>query len=658
VIVDPQRVLPTRTSVEGHVARIDDLHVVYHSKRGELHAVRGVQLTVGRGEIVALVGESGSGKTSIAMALLGLLDHASTRATWTGLVEVLGVDLLTAPADARRRLRRERVGAVFQDPMTSLNPTMPVGRQIAEIAGSTDRAASLLEAVGVADAKVRLRAYPHELSGGQRQRVMIAMAIARTPALVVADEPTTALDVTVQAQILQLIGELRDDIGCSFVLVTHDLGVAAQVADRVVVCYAGRIAESGETRGVLDQPGHPYTADLLDSRITLNSDRLSHLPTLRGEPPDPRNWPPGCAYAPRCLFGQARCEASLPEPAAFRASRESACLRIGELELAARERRATSTWDDTLVPMRPGPIVRVVGARKSFHARSGVRKRVPLHALRGVDLTVDRGEAVALVGESGSGKSTLLRAIAGLTDLDGGTIEAGASTKPQMVFQDAAASLTPWLTCGELVGEPLRAQNVRRTEARERVAQVLEIVGLPRDAAARRPSQLSGGQRQRVALARAIAVPPAILLCDEPTSSLDVSLAATVLNLIGSLRRELGMAVLFVTHDLSAARLVADRVAVMYLGRIVEIGPAEDLVANPQHPYSKALVAAVPEVGRIRPEAKGEPPSPLRPPGGCPYHPRCLEALDVCAVEAQELRAVSGQDDSWMAACVHAGAGR
>jgi peptide/nickel transport system ATP-binding protein len=563
--------------------------------------------------------------------------------------------MLDEPSDERRELRRRRLGAVFQDPTTSLNPTITVGRQLTEVAGTPERAAELLDWVGVPEAKMRLKSYPHELSGGQRQRVMIAMAIAGDPALVVADEPTTALDVTVQAQILQLIRRLRDELGCAFVVVTHDLGVAAQIADRIAVCYAGRIAEIGPATDVLTRPTHPYTAALLRSRITLRSERLRALTTLPGEPPDPREPPPGCPFAPRCEYRVDRCTSVLPDVAEVRARPQlSACIRADELveELATPKRR------DELVGVLPEaidrdapPALRVRDLHKEFKVR-GQPRGTRLRALRGIDLDVSPRECVALVGESGCGKSTLLRIAAGLIDADGGSVDVAGDERPQMVFQDAGASLTPWLTAGEQIMERLRSAGVRRSDSGARLREALERVGLPPDVADQHPHHLSGGQQQRVAIARAIVVPPPVLLCDEPTSSLDVSLAATVLNLIGRLRRELGMAVVFVTHDLAAARFIADRIAVMYLGRIVEIGPAEEVANDPAHPYTRALIAAVPDLDREPARARGELPSPLNPPSGCPYHPRCASRIDVCPTYDPELRRVGAAPDR-AAACVH-----
>jgi peptide/nickel transport system ATP-binding protein len=637
------------------VGWLGDLQVTYPSRTGDRRAVRGISLGVARGEILALVGESGSGKSSVALALLGLLGEGRSTARLGGEATVLGVDMLGEPTSERRDLRRTRLGAVFQDPTKSLNPTMTLGRQLVEVARTPERAAELLDWVGVPEAKLRLKSYPHELSGGQRQRVMIAMAIAGDPALVVADEPTTALDVTVQAQILQLIRRLRDELGCAFLVVTHDLGVAAQIADTIAVCYAGRIAEIGPAVDVLTRPTHPYTAALLRSRITLRSERLRALTTLPGEPPDPRNPPPGCPFAPRCEHRIDRSVAALPELAEVRGRPQlSACVRADELleVLAAPKPR------DELVGVPPEaidteatPALRIRALDKEFKVR-GRGRRVRLKALRGVDLDVSPRECVALVGESGCGKSTLLRVAAGLIDADGGSVEVAGDDLPQMVFQDAGTSLTPWLTVGEQIVERLRGAGVSRGDSRGRMRDALERVGLTEDVAQQRPEHLSGGQQQRVAIARAIVVPPPVLLCDEPTSSLDVSLAATVLNLIGRLRRELGMAVVFVTHDLAAARFIADRIAVMYLGRIVEIGPAEQVASDPAHPYTRALMAAVPDLDREPARARGELPSPLAPPTGCPYHPRCAAAIDVCPTHDPELRHVAGAPDR-AAACVH-----
>ncbi|MCW2874470.1 ABC transporter ATP-binding protein [Actinacidiphila oryziradicis] len=627
----------------GTVAEVENLAVTFRRGNRRIHAVRGVSLDIRPGEILGLVGESGSGKSVLGMSLLGLLPEDTLEHT-SGRVTVAGKDMLHGSADVRRRVRKEHLGSVFQDPMTSLNPTMRVGRQVIEAAGSTEEAIRLLRAVGIPDAERRISSFPHELSGGLRQRVMIAMAVAGNPSLVIADEPTTALDVMVQSQVLTLLRSLVDEIGCSFLLITHDLGVAAQVADRIAVMYAGRLAELGPTDTVLRSAAHPYSLGLMRSRLSLTSPRTGTLTTLRGEVPNPAAPPPGCPFQPRCDLATDDCTQLLPDPVAVIPGHLSACVLPAEVVRARRPDPDAAEPESTapFAAEAPGAAsaVRVRQIRRTFRVKAGRGRRKDLQALREIDLDVAAGESVAIVGESGSGKSTLLRVMAGLERADHGEVALGGSTRPQMVFQDAGASLTPWMTVGALIDERLRGEGLSRAERQERVAAALAQVGLPPEVAQARSRQLSGGQRQRVALARATVIPPQVLLCDEPTSALDVSLAAGVLNLIGQLRRQLGMSVIFVTHDLSVARIVGDRIAVMYLGNIVELGPAERVVSKPAHPYTKALLSAVPEAGAAPMVLTGEPASPLAPPSGCAFHPRCPLADDACADSELRLRPV------------------
>jgi peptide/nickel transport system ATP-binding protein len=485
---------------------------------------------------------------------------------------------------------------------------------------------------------------------------MIAMAVAGGPALVVADEPTTALDVTVQAQVLRLLRSLRDEVGCSVLLITHDLGVAAQVADRVCVMYAGRLAEVGDTAAIMGAAAHPYTLGLMRSRLSLHSERHRPLTVLAGEIPSPADPRGGCAFSPRCELAVQGCELRPPEAVEIAPGHRCACI-LPSREVTARTAAVDRTPEDSAAEGAvPGaadePILVLHRVTKSFPVGSGWRHSARLQALRGVSLSVAKGEAVALVGESGSGKSTLLRVAAGLEKHDLGEVVNDHANRPQMVFQDAGASLTPWMTVAELIGERLRGRG--RRERAAMVAASLAKVGLPAEVAKAKAGQLSGGQRQRVCLARATVVPPAILLCDEPTSALDVSLAASVINLIGQLRRDLGMSVLFVTHDLSVARIVADRIAVMYLGRIVEIGDAEQIVSDPTHPYTRALISAVPDVGREPAALRGEPASPMTPPSGCAFHPRCSQAIEGCDDADLDVRlvAVNG-NELHQAACIN-----
>ena len=639
------------------IATVDDLCVTFRRGGRDVHALRGVSLAISPGEILGLVGESGSGKSVLGFSLLGLLPAS---AQLSGTVRVADSDMVSGDAKTLRKVRRLDLGAVFQDPMTSLNPTMRIGRQVSEAAGSDSEALRLLTAVGIPEPKRRMRAYPHELSGGLRQRVMIAIAIAGDPELIIADEPTTALDVTVQAQVLRLLQRLRDEIGCSIVLITHDLGVAAQIADRIAVLYAGRIAEIGPTREVLNQPAHPYTHGLLRSRLTLDTARDQRLAALAGSVPSAVTPLSGCAFAPRCVLETPDCSTTPPNPVAVADDRVSACVlpfdQVVE-QLGGGSMNMGETFDEFGPDDSVPPSVVIHDVTKSFVVKRRLLDRSAdnggkLHALRGISLTVGHGESLALVGESGSGKSTLLRVIAGLENPTTGTVELAGGQSPQMVFQDAGASLTPWLSVGELITERLRSAKLSRAQRSDAVAKVLDCVGLPLEIAKSRAGQLSGGQRQRVSLARATVVPPSVLLCDEPTSALDVSLAASVLNLIGDLRRSLDMSVVFVTHDLSVARVVADRIAVMYLGRIVEIGPADDVINRPTHPYTQALVDSIPDLDRESRVLAGEPASPLSPPTGCAFHPRCPIAIDTCSDGQLDVRLEGAPGNPHQVACI------
>jgi peptide/nickel transport system ATP-binding protein len=587
---------PESTSSSTTVATVSDLSVTFERDGEQLRALRGVNLSIKSGEVLGLVGESGSGKSVLGSTILGLLPK--TVSSVSGRVEVDGVDMINGQEGQRRRVRRLSLGAVFQDPMTSLNPTKRIGRQLLEVTGSDAVSIELLDAVGIPAAAQRLRSFPHELSGGLRQRVMIAMALAGKPRLLVADEPTTALDVSVQAQILDLLRDLCTDLGLGILFVTHDLGVASQISDRIAVLYNGRLAELGPAAEVLDRPTHPYSSALRGSRLTMESDRSTQLLTLEGEPPSLLRSTEACPFAPRCRFQIEECTHGLPELRPTAGPSESACIREGSLDLDWKARDAGDPWPVAAVPPT-GNVLSVVDARKTYRLGRG-KASVSLNALDGVDLSVRHGEAVSVVGLSGCGKSTLLRSIAGLVTLDAGEIDYQGETPPQIVFQDAGSSLTPWLSVGEVIGERLRGGDFTKAERQARVAEVMERVGLPASLAPRRPTELSGGQRQRAAIARAIMVPPSLLLCDEPTSALDVSLAATVLNLLGRLRRELGIAMLFVTHDLAAARLIGDRIVVMEGGRIVEDGAAQDVTDNPQHDLTKSLLAALPGAGKRR----------------------------------------------------------
>jgi peptide/nickel transport system ATP-binding protein len=591
---------------------ISDLHVTFRAIAGDVHAVRGASLRIEAGEILGLVGESGSGKSVLGLTALGLLPREPEPVV-AGAVRLDGVDMLAASDDVRRERLGSYLGAIFQDPMTSLNPSMRIGRQVAEAAGGADaaRVGELLAEVGIPEPAVKARCYPHELSGGLRQRAMIAMALASGPRLVVADEPTTALDVTVQARVLDLLAAKARERGVGMLFITHDLGVAARLCDRIAVAYAGRIVECGTAREVLGSALHPYTVGLLASRPRLDGAVAGgELPTLPGRPPDPRTPPAGCAFAPRCPASDGQC--ATPTPVHHAGSRRDECHHPGVLGRWPPGGPHAGPPDPLLLRAptpadapafvranKPGPALVVEDlvcefARPRPHV-FGARP-APLRAVGGVSLTLPAGGALALVGESGSGKSTLLRMIVGLQEPASGRIALGRGAPPQLIFQDAGASLTPWMAVGEQIAERLAALGVAREERAERVRATLAAVGLPAEAAGSVPGKLSGGQRQRAAIARAIAVPPALLACDEPVSALDVSLAAQVLNLLCHLRRSLGLALLFVTHDLAAARAVADEIAVMRAGVVVERGPTEQVFTAPSHVYTRELLDAVPNV--------------------------------------------------------------
>jgi peptide/nickel transport system ATP-binding protein len=584
--------------------------VTFPSPGGDVHALRGATLTVEPGQIVGLVGESGSGKSVLGLAALGLLPRLP-QPRIAGSVALDGQDMLAASEDERRARRGSYITAVFQDPMGSLNPSMRIGAQVAEAApdAAPGEIVELLAQTGIPRPEAKLRCYPHELSGGLRQRVMIAIALARNPRLVVADEPTTALDVTVQARVLELLARSAAERGSALLFITHDLGVAAHLCERIAVAYAGRIVEVGSASQVLFRPRHPYTVGLLASRPRLDGTIAGGgLPTLPGQPPDPRCPVPGCAFAPRCPVADEHC--ALPTPVSIVEGRRCECHHAGACRVWP-ERRESERRPDSLT-RRIGNIGQVAQSLEApvpalvledvvceyAAPRRGLRGRdvTPLRAVGGVSLTLPAAGSMAIVGESGSGKTTLLRMVVGLLKPTAGNVVLDAGPRPQLVFQDAGASLTPWLSIGDQISERFAALGIAREERSARVRATLEAVGLPGEIAPALPRSLSGGMRQRAAIARAIAVPPKLLACDEPVSAMDVSLAAQVLNLLCELRQKLGLALLFVTHDLAAARAVADEVAVMSQGLIVEHAPTEQLFTAPTQPYTRELLAAVPDV--------------------------------------------------------------
>jgi peptide/nickel transport system ATP-binding protein len=635
---------------------IEDLRVEFATAAGPAHAVDGVTFDVRPGETFALVGESGCGKSVTALAILGLLQRPAGRVAG-GAIRFDGQDLTRLPAEAMRRIRGNRIAMIFQEPMTALNPVFTVGFQIEEVLrlhqklsrrDARDRAIALLERVGIPDPGRRIDEYPHQLSGGMRQRVTIAMAVGCRPALLIADEPTTALDVTVQAQVFELMRALTAEQGTAVLLITHDMGVVYENARRVAVMYAGRIVEEAPRDDLFARPQHPYTQLLLRS-MPSRSVRGRRLATIEGMVPPATEFPPGCRFANRCPRVMDRCRASMPPDVALSAGRRAACFL---LEGAPPAPLATD------LPAAPASARDAASVRLEirdlkvhFPIRRGLLQRVVgrVHAVDGVSLRLARGETLALVGESGCGKTTAGRTIVGLAPVTAGSVRVNgtelaglsrAALKPfrrriQVIFQDPQSSLNPRMTVGDAIVEGMEVHGIGQGAAdrQARLAALLLRVGLHSDMASRYPHEFSGGQRQRIGLARALAVEPELIVCDEATSSLDVSVQAQVLNLFKDLQSELGLSYLFITHDMGVVQYLADRVAVMYLGRIVEEGETADVLGGAKHPYTVALLSAVPRIGADgakRIVLEGDVPSPIRPPSGCPFHPRCPHAMPVC----------------------------
>jgi peptide/nickel transport system ATP-binding protein len=601
---------------------VRDLSVDFTTEAERVAAVRGMNYQVEAGEVVALVGESGAGKSASAMAVVGLLPEY---AEVTGSVQLHGEELIGLSDQGMSRIRGKSIGTVFQDPMSALTPVYTIGDQIAEaveihnrdISGKAARARAvdLLELVGISQPLQRARAFPHELSGGERQRVVIAIAIANDPDLLICDEPTTALDVTVQAQILDVLKTARDVTGAGVLIITHDLGVVAEFADRALVMYAGRAVEVASVEQLYRDRRMPYTAGLLGSVPRLDAPQGARLVPIPGAPPSLASLPPGCAFAPRCPLAIDECRSAEPELIMVDTGHAAACIRTEQVA----GRSAADIYGVSTAPSEveqaesDAPVVlRVENLAKTYKLTKGVVLRRTIGEVRAVDgvsFELQQGRTLGIVGESGSGKSTTLHQILDLTAPQVGSIEvlgadvASLDSKArralrgdlQVVFQDPVASLDPRLPVFEVLAEPLAANGFDKKRIDERVSELLEIVGMRRQDANRYPAEFSGGQKQRIGIARALALQPKILALDEPVSALDVSIQAGIINLLLDLQDRFGLAYLFVSHDLSVVKHLAHRVAVMFKGKIVEQGDGDQVFTNPRDEYTRKLLAAVPQ---------------------------------------------------------------
>ena len=654
--------------------QIEDLHTEIRLRSATVYALDGVSLTVEPGECLGIVGESGSGKTMTALSIMQLLPPGGH--ITGGQIQLDGKVISTLDDEAMRHVRGNEIGMIFQDPMTSLNPTMTIGDQIAETVRlhrgadkqtALARAVEVLGLVGMPRPAERIKSYPHELSGGMRQRVMIAIALACEPKLLIADEPTTALDVTIQKQILELIDDLRRRLGMAVILVTHDLGVIAGRADRAVVMYAGRVMEDTSTLRLFGNPRHPYTEALFEAlpeKITDVSGRLYNIP---GQPPDLTRPPAGCKFAARCRYAQDRCREDEPALGGNGLDHRYRCFfPVGRASddteaavLAAVERAPDRTAKPLAADAKP--LLAIEHLVKDFPVTSGLvqRKIGTVSAVADVSFSIPPGQTFGMVGESGCGKTTVGRLIVGLERANSGAIVldgqdlAGLGTrerrrrgsKAQLMFQDSYASMDPRMRVGPILREPLAIQNIgTRREQQVKIDAMLDEVGLPRASVERYPHEFSGGQRQRLGLARALVLSPKLLVADEPVSALDVSIQAQILNLMQDLQRDLGLTYLFISHDLSVVRYMSDTIGVMYLGKLVEVGPADDVYYQPVHPYTKGLIDAIPiadpreESATRQKGVAGELPSNIHPPSGCRFRTRCPLAEDLCAEQEPPLR--------------------
>ncbi len=648
---------------------VADLSTHIKLSRSTVEAVGNVDLAIDVGETLGLVGESGCGKSMLGLSIMGLLPKGGE--IIEGSVRLDGRELVGLPDKALQTLRGNEVAMIFQDSQSSLNPTKKIGEQVAEPVRrhrnvsrkeAGDRALEVLELVGLPRPRERLQQYPHQLSGGLRQRVMIAIALACEPKVLLADEPTTALDVTIQAQILALLDELEERLGMATLLVTHDMGVVAGRTDRISVMYAGRIVESAATEAIFSEMRHPYTQALLGSIPKLAQDNTKALVSIRGLPPDLTNPPVGCRFAPRCPRADDQCRGQEP-PLEGDPDHLFACWHPVDGPVRALPQIAIHTGP-AADPARAASdrLLELDDVVREYPVTAGAllqRQVNSVKAVSGVSLHVAAGEALGLVGESGCGKTTLGKLIVGIEKPDAGRVALDgrevfrlrgqalrtARRDLQMMFQDPYASLDPRMRVQALLREPLVIQKVGdRKEQDQKIRQLLDEVGLPQNALERYPHEFSGGQRQRIALARALMLEPKVIVADEPVSALDVSIRSQVLNLMKRLQAEHQRASVVISHDLAVVKYLADRIAVMYLGKVVELGTGDDIYRRPVHPYTDALIKTIPvpdpaaERAKTEVGIRGELPSPIDPPSGCRFRTRCPRAQGLCAEQEPLLR--------------------
>ncbi|MDX6293465.1 MAG: peptide/nickel transport system ATP-binding protein ddpF [Kribbellaceae bacterium] len=661
-----------RTPFGETVLSIRDLQVEIRTPNGVVRPVDGVTFSVRAGETVGIVGESGSGKTMTGMSVLQLLPPGGSIVG--GSIEFDGQELTTMSPAELRRLRGNDMAVIFQDPMTSLNPTRTIGSQLREAyrihrpgvsaAEANRRAEEVLSLVRMPRPKERLKDYPHQLSGGMRQRAMIAIALLCEPRLLIADEPTTALDVSIQAQILELLDDLKARLGMGIILVTHDLGVIAGHADKVAVMYGGRIVEEAPTGELFAAPRHRYTQALFESMPTMELDSRHALASIPGMPPQLIDLPPMCRFAERCRFAGEDCRTENPEPVEVAPGHTHSCFHPRPTDISGDEDQHLYT-ELSAEDLRPRggtgrTLVTLDAVEKQFRIKNPApfKPRRVLHAVSNVSLDVIEGETLGIVGESGSGKTTIGRMLVGLETPTSGAVtfdgrdisrltpagQRSRSGNLQLMFQDSAAALDPRMNVADLIAEPLAAQHIgSRSERRAKVMELMDAVGLPRTAAVRRAHEFSGGQRQRIAMARALVLRPKVVVADEPVSALDVSIQAQILNLMRSLQAAYSLTYVVISHDLSLLRYMSDRIGVMYLGKLVELGSSSGVYAAPRHPYTAGLIASIPtpDPGRRNETQKaglsGEIASAIDPPSGCRFRTRCPLATELCAREEPAL---------------------